>query len=209
MSISVSSDVKESGINFDRDSVISNDSDWVGLRGEFNKGEELVLGSSSACRLVVNLNKMKCSYFKLLARVTSNDKTLSTDNFNKVSIVYKIMYEVDGKESVVTNIFYPKYDFEIKDKADFTIISTPQTPINTIEVTIYNNEDVEVSIVETGLFISKLVDANDIGDIAVDAVQDAMYNNMFDLVIPLIDQLPSINDVPDGVIYRCAWIEGV
>ena len=210
MSVSVSNNIKENSINFSRDSLLSNTSGWEVIRGEVTINEQLVMGAGSACRLVVNGNNMKCNYFKLLGHLTSKDNSLSTDNFNKVSMVYRIRY-IDNQENekVITDIFYPKYDFEINNKGDYTIISVPQTPITSIEITIYNSEDVEVSFVETGLFISKLVDAEDVGNIAVDAVQDALCNNLMELVIPLIDKLPDINDVPDGAIFRCSWIEGV
>lgn len=210
MSVSVSNNIKENSINFSRDSLLSNTSGWEVIRGEVTINEQLVMGAGSACRLVVNGNNMKCNYFKLLGHLTSKDNSLSTDNFNKVSMVYRIRYiDNEENEKVITDIFYPKYDFEINNKGDYTIISVPQTPITSIEITIYNSEDVEVSFVETGLFISKLVDAEDVGNIAIDAVQDALYNNLMDLVIPLIDSLPDINDVPDGAIFRCSWIEGV
>lgn len=210
MSVSVSNNIKENSINFSRDSLLSNTSGWEVIRGEVTINEQLVMEAGSACRLVVNGNNMKCNYFKLLGHLTSKDNSLSTDNFNKVSMVYRIKYiDNEENEKVITDIFYPKYDFEINNKGDYTIISVPQTPITSIEITIYNSEDVEVSFVETGLFISKLVDAEDVGNIAIDAVQDALYNNLMDLVIPLIDSLPDINDVPDGAIFRCSWIEGV
>lgn len=210
MSVSVSNNIKENSINFSRDSLLSNTSGWEVIRGEVTINEQLVMGAGSACRLVVNGNNMKCNYFKLLGHLTSEDTSLSTDNFNKVSMVYRIKYiDNEENEKVITDIFYPKYDFEINNKGDYTIISVPQTPITSIEITIYNSEDVEVSFVETGLFISKLVDAEDVGNIAVEAVKDALYNNLMDLVIPLIDSLPDINDVPDGAIFRCSWIEGV
>lgn len=210
MSVSVSNNIKENSINFSRDSLLSNTSGWEVIRGEVTINKQLVMGAGSACRLIVNGNNMKCNYFKLLGHLTSKDNSLSTDNFNKVSMVYRIRYiDNEENEKVITDIFYPKYDFEINNKGDYTIISVPQTPITSIEITIYNSEDVEVSFVETGLFISKLVDAEDVGNIAVDAVQDALYNNLMDLVIPLIDSLPDINDVADGAIFRCSWIEGV
>ena len=210
MSVSVSNDIKENSINFSRDSLFSNTSGWEVVRGDVTLGEHIVMGAGSACRLSVSLDNIKCQYFKLVGHLTSEDTSLSTDNFAKVSIVYKIKYlDNENNEKLVTKIFYPKYDFELNGKGYYTIVSVPQTPIQSIDITIYNSEAVEVSFVETGLYISKLIDAEDVGNIAVEAVKDALYNNLMDLVIPLIDSLPDINDVPDGAIFRCSWIEGV
>ena len=213
MALSVSSDIKESNISFNNNSLISNNDEWEVDRGSVTLGDVITMGEHSKCSTTVKniRNKnLKCTYLKLLAHVTCDDESLSTETTHNVSVCYTIEYEVDKKVQRIVDCFYPKYDFEDDYINDYSIIDVPCGYIKSINVSIINNEDVEVDITNTGLFYCMAVTEEtmsvtinniyqELPEMVEDIIQESGVSN---LIIPLVDTLPNINSVPDGYICR-------
>lgn len=212
MSKAFSNEKKVSSIDFDSKSQLSNASGWEVIKGNVQLGNTIVMEADSRIRLNLSFasSKPKCTYIRLKVRLDADNKSLTTDTFHAVSAIYKITYTDDnGNEDIIYN-FTPKYIFEdsFKDE-DISDIETPSKTINNIQVDIVNKEEESIKIVETGLYMCRVVDKTYISETATEAIQDSLENNTMDLVIPLIDDISEMNGKPDGAIARCSWIEGV
>lgn len=176
--------------------------------------ESLTLSSNSRCTFKYEYGTEKIrdtSKLKVVYDVEADE--ISTRYRNNLRIIiglsfYKYENEkyIDGGYQSVD--IMPYTNKENKGGLKDEVIDLREIYIKSLTVTFIFDSDIEddsIKIKNFNVYNTIKVDS----DFIVDTVQDAMNNNMFDLVIPLIDQLPSINDVPDGVIYRCAWIEGV
>lgn len=203
MSMSVSDTIKESSISFNSTTLINNNSSWTVTKGNVTLGSTIIMGSKSKCSLTITKSideKFKCQYLKLLAKISSNDTTLSTENVHKVSVSYDITYVDDkGIQSKIVDCYYPKYDFEDDYTNDYSIISVPDSSIISITVTISNNEDEEIKVLSTGLYYSKKVDEEMVSDIAKEAVEESIIDRNPEIVEPLVDMINE--QIQDGNIY--------
>lgn len=148
-----------------------------------------------------NVNK-DCEYFKIVCGLTSNDTTLTSAGFGSVCIEFIIAYNDSetGSLKTITDTYFPKYKHENNDEDDSTIISAPGK-IKFIVIKAYNNESVVVTIELLKVFIAVKA------DVTPETVGENLseyYNNggQTTLVIPLVDELPDVNSVPDGYICR-------
>lgn len=231
MAISVSSDIKESNISFNGNSLISNGSTWSIDRGSVNIGSIIEMGSHSKCSTnIENIRSknLKCTYLKLLAHITCSDETLSTETTHNVTVCYTIEYENDNGIQRIVDCFYPKYDFEDDYINDYSIIAVPCGYIRSLSVSIINNEDVEVDITNTGLYYCMAVTEETMNTTIINqfdtdlkyeipSIVEDYLNDYFgggggddgtiNLVIPLVQALPNINSVPDGYICRLASMD--
>lgn len=139
-----------------------------------------------------------CEYLKLVCGLTVSDTSLTTDSYGAVCINYEIHYkDSDGNNQIILDGFYPKYKHENNNQSDFTIINAPGL-IESISVSLINNEDIQVAVSDFRAFYAQPIDENAL----VDALND--IGGTYDLVIPLVTELPDPSDVPDGYICRLA-----
>lgn len=229
MALSISDDTKEKEIIFNKKSLISNGSDWKLNSGEItfhNTG--INMGKKSKCTLQKDVEdkKIRCTYLKVLVRLSCDDKTISTDTEHNVSINCYVTYidedtddnenEIEVENTVVYG-FYPRYEFEDKfdsnnkkkNKASYDIIKVPNSIIKRIKVVITNNEDIPIVIKKIGLYYSLIIDDETLQENINQAIDNKLDSGGIsgttkDLIIPLVQTLPDINDVPDGYICRLA-----
>lgn len=147
-----------------------------------------------------------CEYLKLVCGLTSSDTTLTTDSYAAVCVDYLIYYKDDeNNQRILTDSFYPKYKHENNGESDSTIISAPGT-IEFIDINVTNNEDTSVSVSDFNVYAAVTV-----AEVTPEEVGEKLteyYDNggQTTLVIPLVDELPNINSVPDGYICRLSSI---
>ena len=166
MSMSVNNTVKENSISFDNESLISNSDNWKRKRGTVIFGRNIKLSANSSCELVKTFSESyKCNNLKLLCHLTCNDKTLSSENYHNVSMYCLVDYtDKDGNTNSIGYSYFPTYDFEDIYKNDYDIFNVPNSTINKVTITITNNEDTDVKVTNTGLFVSKVVDEDTFKD---------------------------------------------
>ena len=146
-----------------------------------------------------------CEYIKLVCGLDIEDETLTTDFYGAVCIDYIINCRDDkGHNKKSVDGFYPKYKHENNNGSDSTIIASPGK-IESIEVNITNNEDISVNISDFKVFVSETT------NMSPESIGNGLseyYNNggQTTLVIPLVNELPDINSVPDGYICRLSTI---
>lgn len=148
-----------------------------------------------------NVNK-DCEYFKIVCGLDTEDETLTSAGFGSVCIEFIITYLDSENEQLktITDTFFPKYYHENNNEDDSTIISAPGK-VKKIKVNAYNNESSDVTITALEVFVAIKA------DVTPETVGENLseyYNNggQTTLVIPLVDELPDVNSVPDGYICR-------
>lgn len=215
MANSFSNQVKSSAIQFSKDSLISNTSDWRINTGTGTLGETITLDANSSCTLdlISPLKSSQVKYMKILATVDCNDKSISTISEHNLSICYTITFN-DNKNIVET--FYPSFNFEqlyIENIINnFSIIDTNDTIIDSINITIYNYYDIQIKIEETALYYNlspvdtTYLESKEYTDKLFEQIKDGFEFGNIDLTIPLVYSLPPIDSVPDGAIFRLASI---
>jgi hypothetical protein len=176
------------------------------------------MGSDSRCVVNRSFNNEKINYMKFKVKLDADDHTLTTDNGHAVTGLCTATY-ADDKGQVQTKQwnFYPKYVFEDDYTDDNVIIQLGNNQyLRNVKVELINKEDVPVKILETGLNTSRVVDEETFKDFAeqlleypeyVAALAEALSAYPTELVIPLVDELPDIDEVPDGYICRLSTME--
>ena len=178
------------------------------------EGNAIRLGANSRCTFSYNYSSEKIrDSNKLKIDYDIKADGISTRYNDDISIVLNInFYKLDNNEYIdggYQNVVVIPYT-NSEDKGNITVeeIDLKEIYIKSLTVDIvFNSEDEGTEIIVNKLGIYKTINVDD--DYIIDTVKDALYNNLMELVIPLIDKLPDINDVPDGAIFRCSWIEGV
>lgn len=220
MGVSFNNNINEKAINFSSDSLLSNISNWIISSGTGQISDTIILNSMSSCTLELNspLEMQQVKYLKILADITCEDTSISTDNEHYLSVCCNIrLKDTNNNISDTVELFYPKFSFEeLRDEniiSNYSIIATDDKIIESIQITIYNNyTDLAVSITNTGLYYSlSPVDGNYLNDyLNSEQYLDSLFSDYvsglesgkYQLVIPLVNELPDINSVPDGFICR-------
>jgi hypothetical protein len=210
--VAVSSNIEDRNLQFSASSLIDNSSGWVISSGTGTIGATLVIDEDSTASLSLsNVNK-KVTYLKIVTAMTSDDISLSTDGMKNVAVVVKITYTDSGVKPT-TEIFYPSYAFE-DNQETYTIVQLSGDKINSIDIDIINSEESTIKITETGLYTILVADSNDIVEVIQENYVDdptqfeAFMDQYFadhpldQFVIPGLNQIPNINDVPDGYTFR-------
>lgn len=147
MSMSISDGIKEEKISFNKNSILT-------VTGEtINTGETYKVGTDI-------INK-KCDYLKVVGNISVSDKSLTTDEFHPVVIMFEIKYEdEEGNHSLIYEHFYPKYQHEVGNKDTYTIIELKNKKLLDINVSVINNEDYTYSVVidKLQIFYSLIID---------------------------------------------------
>lgn len=172
MAKAFSSELNEENISFESESAISTSSAWIRDKGSINTGSQIVMGADSKCHLVQEYNDETISYVKFKLRVDSDDTTLSTDSFHAVTGICEISLEDDELNSQIkTFSFYPKYIFEDTFQNDYTIVQLGSTyKLKSIKFTLINKEEVEIKVKKVGLYLSKVIDEEDLDNAISDAI---------------------------------------
>lgn len=180
MSLSLSNTKSENDISFNSASLVSLDNQQISA-GESYTLPEVAVG-------------FKCDYLKLLANVSVGDTELTTDDYKTVTVVYRIEYlddEEEGTTKVKTDCFYPKFQHEVNNKNTYTIIEVPAKKIVSINVKVYSNEETDtVKVEKLRLFYSRLMDEEGTKEV----IQESGF------IIPILDELPDANVVPNGYV---------
>lgn len=182
MALSVTDNIRESDISFGSKTLIYNNSNWKIEGGDVTLGSTIILGENSRCSMTtgnIQTDKLECTHLKLVAHLTCDDESYSTENAHKVCVLYNIEYiDKDNKETIILDHFYPNYDFEDNYK-DYSIIKVPSSYIKSVKVTLINNEDISVKVTETGLYYSRVIKEDNIKDVVSDNFGN-MYTEMVD-----------------------------
>ena len=170
MSLALSNKKSESNISFNSKSLVSLDSQTVVAGGQYSV-PEIEVG-------------FKCDYIKLLVNVSTSDTDLTTDEFKSVTAVYKIEY-IEDEEKNISNIrtvcFTPKFQHEVDNKDTYTIIELPAKKITKINMTVYNNEETDISIDVARIYYSRLLDEETVKEIAGTGGGDVPVSNILTL----------------------------
>lgn len=147
MSMSISNEIREDKISFNKKSIF------------IVAGEELNTGETY--KASTGLINKKCEYLKVLANISVDDDSITTDDFHPVAVLFEIKYEDDdGNHSLIHEHFYPKYQHEVSNKDTYTIIELKNKKIVDINVEVINNEDYTDSVIidKIQIFYSLIMD---------------------------------------------------
>ena len=211
MANAFSGKITDKDISFGGDSYISTSSEWIRDKGSVTTGSQIVMGADSKCHIHIDFDDEKANYLKLQIKLTSNDTSLTTDNFHAVSGLCDIVTE-DANNNLVNKhtAFYPKYIFEENYTDDFTIIQlNANNKLKSINITLINKEDVAVIFLITGLYLSKTIDEDTLADEVInnhdirDYIDDIIREGCF---LRLLETQAELSTVQEGELCRCAWI---
>lgn len=216
MSTAISDKVDVKSISFNNTSLINNSSSWKVVKGTASFSDIITLGSGSEISLYIDCTDKSiiAEYIKLLAHLSCDDTTLTTDNVHNVSVTYTIEYENSDNDKTSTDIivdaYYPKYDFELNYDSDFVVIEVPSNKILGIQVSIINNEDIDIKINNTGLYVSNIINEQTVQAVVQDTVDRTIGEEYLKRLscIDVLDVSPDINSVPNGLNadYCYMWI---
>lgn len=220
MANAFSDKITKDSISFGQESYINNNSQWQTKSGSVNYGNDITMGANSRCVTNKSFNNEKVDYLKFKVRLDADDHTLTTDNGHAVTGLCTITYlDEDNNVKTKQEHFYPKYIFEDTYKDDYVILQLGNDKrLQNLKVELINKENVPIKVKSTNMQLSRVVDEETFDDFAteslgnldyVDTMVDALidndkFNDYIDnrLIIPLVDELPDVDDVPDGYICR-------
>lgn len=209
--IAISDKIEERTLDFRSNSLISLESPWSYSSGTRLPGP-LILNPNITASLTINNVNKKVTYFKILANITSDDTSLSSQSSKNVAVIYKIEY-TDSNIADTTDIFYPNFDFE-EDCENYTIIELSGDTIKKITIQIINSEDTQISVTDVGLYYITQVTSDNFNDVLGDNYQaDPTEMNSIiadyiaqhgigDIIIPTVSSLPNPYTKPDGYICK-------
>lgn len=143
MSMSISDDVKEKSIKFNKKTLYE----------EYN----IILKSGEQSEeTTIEVNK-SYDYIKILMTIFEDSETLSTDAVHNVCGILSIVYiDDDENETTVNSCFYPKYQHEVNNKNTYTIIETEgSSTIKEIRFSFFNDEDIDVYVGKFKIYYSQ------------------------------------------------------
>lgn len=211
--IAVGNRVEERTLSFSSTSLLSNSSPWT-IQGTGSVGSVIELDEGDIASLTLTSVNKRFTYLKLVAAMTSDDQTLSTDSVKNVAVVYTITY-ADASIKPTTDIFYPNFAFE--DNAEtYTIIELSGDKVSSINVQIINSEEETVKITQTALYYMTVVDQDNISEELYEnyQVDDTYFTNLMDqymldhgispskLIIPGYTSIPPLADLQEGETFR-------
>lgn len=185
MAMAVSSGVQENTISWSSNKLINQSNISVAA------GQSYTVSSS--------IGNTDSDYLRLLANVSVQDTELTTDNFNTVCVLYKVLYtDNDGNSKELMDSFFPKFQHEVNNIDTYVIINSPSKNINQIIVEVYNSETTETITVEKleVLYNNVAVDAGN--------VEDTVENYLMTtggVYIPILDTAPDTSDLPADRAY--------
>lgn len=184
MANSYSSNTTEKSIYFNNTDLLKNAS-WSISSGTGVISDQLVINSDSVCSTSINSSKYKVSYVKIICDATYDDDSVSTDSSHKLCIECKINEKTDNGNEIVTELFFPKFDFEelLTDGTldNYTIIAVDNCIINSIEFNIYNSYEDSVTIKSLNVYYSKTpINSDDVSDIVDSAVSETVDTTLQD-----------------------------
>lgn len=205
--------------------IISSNTVWTVDEGSGSIGKTIILNGYSNCHtdILSPLASSRVDYLKIVANIDSNNKTLSTDDSHYISVSCYIEYEQNDNNDHINNnmeIFYPKFIFEdtvssgILDNS--SVIELSGKIIKSINIIINNDssdtiiiKDIQIyyilSYVDTDQLSNAFSNEEYVSDL-VNSYLNGVSNGIYDVIIPLVNQLPDINSVPDGFICRVSSI---
>lgn len=183
MAMAVSSGVQENTISWSSNKLINQSNISV------SAGKSYTVSSS--------IGNTDSDYLRLLANVSVQDTELTTDNFNTVCILYKVLYtDNDGNSKELMDSFFPKFQHEVNNTDTYVIINSPSKNINQIVVEIYNSETTETITVKKleVQYNNVAVDEETVTDIAKDVFNEAQL-----IYWDILDEFPAdISQKPIG-----------
>lgn len=204
MALIVVKETNEKDIVFKPEPLITNDNQWKCVEAT-NIGNVYNINSNGYIYKILEYtvkDKVSTSYMKIKARINSENNTLTTESTHKVYVSIKIDYLEDDKNlesmNTITECYYPTFIFEESFIEDYCIIGLPDKTIIKIEIKICNLEEDIIKVEETGLWLGY----TPISEIAKQIQKQG-------LIIPLIDRIEAMDELADGALCRCEWIEGV
>lgn len=204
MALIVVKETNEKDIVFKPEPLITNDNQWKCVEAT-NIGNVYNINSNGYIYKILEYtvkDKVSTSYMKIKARINSENNTLTTESTHKVYVSIKIDYLEDDENlesmNTITECYYPTFIFEESFIEDYCIIGLPDKTIIKIEIKICNLEEDIIKVEETGLWLGY----TPISEIAKQIQKQG-------LIIPLIDRIEAMDELADGALCRCEWIEGV
>lgn len=178
-------------------------------------GGVLTLPAHSNCvfNLTGPITSKDIQYMKLKCNIIRSDSDEQFTDYNYNNIIQVVGSGSYNNDSIYIN---ESLMFKFDDEQNFsneTIFEVNRCIVNTLSVKVRNNSDESISI---NMFVLDYnynqVDEGNVNDYINEWALDNFNNNVDGymenpehlLVIPIVDELPDINDVPDGYICRLA-----
>lgn len=169
-----------------------------------NRGTFLEFGPNSSATFTIDTNNLSASKLKIVPSVSSSDVITSRYN-NNLHIKIKITYE---DESVQYNTIMPYSNEEERGQYSFDMVELEARPVYNILVTVsYKAYLGALQLNKLQIFKDVTDSLESFNSYLSDYVSDAFSSGTIPLVIPLVDELPDINQVPDGYICRLSTME--
>lgn len=206
MGLALSNNIDEKSISWNKTSLIKNSS-WELLNGGGKLDTIIELEPESELGITLNCadKNYRAEYLKILTHLSCSDTNLTTDNVHNVCVICEIVYQVEkeegNQEETVIYEFYPKYDFEETFKEDYTIVQGINGKIISIEMTLYNYENQQIQIKNSGLYLSKIINEDTVNDAVNEAVNNAFNDNFNEKMscIEVLEKDPDPSFVPNGI----------
>lgn len=204
MALVVVKETNEKDIVFKPDSLISNASQWECVEAANIENVYNIASNGYISKILEYTvkDRVSTSYMKIKTRINSDNNTLSTESTHRVYVSIKIDYLEDDEDlesiNTITECYYPTFIFEESFIEDYCIIGLPDKTILKIEIKVCNLEEDIIKVEETGLWL---------GYTPVSEILEQIQKQ--GLIIPLIDRIGVMDELPDGALCRCEWIEGV
>lgn len=178
-------------------------------------GGVLTLPAHSSCEFSLTgpVTSKDIQYMKLKCNIIRSDSDEQFTDYNYNNIIQVIGSGRYNNDNIYIN---ESLMFKFDDEQNFsneTIFEVNRCIINTLSVKVRNNSDESISIDKFVLdYNYNQVDEGNVNDYINEWALDNFNNNVDGymenpehlLVIPLVQELPDINDVPDGYICRLA-----
>lgn len=186
----------------------------------------LVMHEGGSASLSVNTSGTeKADYGKLIVHLSSNDRSLTSEDAKPVVAIVKLYYD-NGDNA--TEEYFPCYEFESKYEGDYIIFSLLNKPVISVSVSIRSFEETDVIITNTELYFNYTEKdeitysmGNMISSMLPSALEDYIDEHGIpgcdckaQLIIPLLklteyQKYETDTGVPleDGSIWRAEWHE--
>ena len=207
----------EKDINFGSQSYLSNTDSWHTDGGTISYGSTITMNSNSRCSITKSFENMKANYLKFKIKLSADDTSLTTDNFHAVTGIYTVTTEdANGARKAVNFHFFPKFIFEDSYENDYDIMQLGNNvKLISIKVQLINKEQVPVKILETGIYVSRVIDPEYIQEqIEYDVMTNEEIKDYIDSLIGdygcfirLLNTQAELSTVQEGELCRCAWIQ--
>ena len=172
--------------------IIDISNTWAMSHASRNENNDIVIAPDGKASISVDTNNIKAGKLKVYMQMTSDNKTLSTDNAKLVAVQFIFRYagSTEGSIDVDNKVYYPKYIFEATYRDEPCVMDLYDSrELQSVEVIIHNFESSNIIIKQINVCISYTLQEQ-VNDSIVDAVDG--LQEMIDKIQSGILEIPEL-----------------